>query len=109
MSADVISELMAQLSVPAVQTITRGRTVITLGPWSNGHEEQVAIVTHVYGSGLPGGMVNLFVMVDLSQPLICEEIPWYPTRRDAEQALAANAEKANIIGGAVCCYFPERV
>jgi hypothetical protein len=108
MSKELMDGLMQELQQVSVKQITRGRIVTTLGPWSNGHEEQCAIVTHVYGSGFPGDKVNLFIFVDLSQPLIVEDIPWYPSRREAEQALAANAEKANLTGGAVCCYFPAR-
>lgn len=83
--------------------------VTTLGPWTNGHDEQCAIVTHVYGTGLPGDLVNLHVFVDLAPTLIATEVPWYPTRADAEAALAANADKANMTGSAVVCYFPDRV
>lgn len=109
MSAEnLIEQLRDQLHVAPAHRISRGRMVTTLGPWSNGHEEQCALVTHVYGTGLPGDMVNLFVFVDLAQPQVVEMIPWYPSRAEAEQALAANAEKANITGGAVCCYFPAR-
>lgn len=86
-----------------------GMPVTTLGPWSNGHDEQTAVITHVYGDGLPGDLVNLFIFVDLGQPLVTEMIPWFPTRRAAEQALAADPEKANITGGAVCCYLPNKV
>lgn len=104
----VIQHLEQTLATPDTPQITRGRSVIALGPWSNGHEEQAAVITNVYGSGLPGDLVNLFVFVDLGQPLVLEGVPWYPSRAVAEQALAANTETANIIGGAVCCYFPDR-
>jgi len=108
--SEALTEALArQLQALRQPTVSRGRTVVTLGPWTNGHDEQVAIVTHVYGCGLPGDLVNLHVFVDLAETLIASEVPWYPTRADAEQALAANAEKANITGGAVCCYFPDRV
>lgn len=108
MSEKLMSELMSELAQRPVVHIGMGRMVRTLGPWSNGHEEQCAVVTHVYGAGIPGCKVNLHVFVDLAQPLICEDVPWYPSRAHAEQALAADAEKANIIGGAVCCYYPDR-
>lgn len=94
---------------PAKPRISRGRDVITLGPWSNGHEEQCAKVTHVYGDGLPGDVVNLFVFVDCGQPQLVDRVPWYPTRAEAVQALNASPEMANITGSAVCCYFPDRV
>lgn len=109
MSQALEAALKQQLAVLHQPVISRGRIVTTLGPWTNGHDEQCAIVTHVYGTGLPGDLVNLHVFVDLGDTIIAAEVPWYPSRAAAEQALAANAEKANITGGAVVCYFPDRV
>lgn len=95
-------------SAPVVR-VTRGRMVEVLGPWSNGHTEQVGIVTHVYGEGLPGDRVNLHVFVDESDTLIASRVPWYPTKRDAEESTRALPEHSDIVGAPQACYFPERV
>lgn len=88
--------------------VTRGRTVEAYGPWSNGHMEQAAVVTHVYGEGdEPGVLVNLYVMVDADAPMVCVEIPFYPSRQHALAAMATGEAKHN--GGAVVAYWPERV
>jgi hypothetical protein len=88
-----------------VTRITRGQMVHTFGPWSNGHHEQCAIVTHVWGDGsAPGTLVNLHVFVDEGASLITSEVPWYPTRAEAEASMQANAESVASMGGAVVCF-----
>lgn len=90
-----------------MKRVTQGRIVRTQGPWSNGHGEQAAMVTHVYGDGsVSPTLVNLHVFVDLGQPMIANEVPWYESRNHAIAALAADLTKQN--GGANACWFPER-
>lgn len=92
-----------------VVRITRGRMVHTFGPWSNGHHEQCAIVTHVHGQGIaPGTLVNLHVFVDEGASLIVSEVPWYETRAEAERVMQANAESVAQMGGAVICFYPDK-
>lgn len=72
--------------------VRRGDTVETWGPHSNGHMEQVAIVTHVYGQGDEAGVpVNLMLMQDLGTPMVAAEVPCYPSRQHAIAALGAQA------------------
>jgi hypothetical protein len=86
--------------------VRRGDTVTTYGPWSNGHMEQVAIVTHVYGYGDEDSvLVNLHVFVDLGQPLITHEVPFHRSRMHALAAMAAHEAIANA--GAVTCWPRE--
>jgi hypothetical protein len=87
--------------------VSRGRIVHTLGPWSNGHSEQAAIVTHVHGDGeMAGELVNLTIFVDEGMPLIQGGVPWFPTR---EVALATlQATQNSLVPGARACWFPER-
>lgn len=93
---------------PKVPRIRLGQMVHTFGPWSNGHHEQCAIVTHVLGEGVaPGTLVNLHVFVDEGMSLIVREVQWYATRAEAEQAMVANAESVAQMGGAVVCFFPD--
>lgn len=85
--------------------VTRGRIVTTLGPWSNGHQEQCAIVTNVYGDGdVAGTPVNLHIFVDEGMDLMQSGVPWYPTR----EAAAAALDTAQLSAGARACWFPER-
>lgn len=91
-------------SINPPQGVRRGGVVITQGPWSHGHDEQCAIVTHVWGDGaVPGILVNLHVFVDEGESLICSGVPWYPTRA---QALAAVYPLAGqVMGGPVVCWL----
>jgi hypothetical protein len=85
--------------------VRRGDIVETWGPHSNGHMEQAGVVTNVYGQGdEPGVLVNLFVFVDLGEPMIAAEVPCYPTRNHAIAALAG-ATMSN--GGAQVCWPRE--
>lgn len=87
--------------------ITPGRIVKTYGPSSNGHQEQVAIVTHVYGDGEAyATLVNLHVFTDLGEPLIAAEVRFYQSQQHAIAALAVGEIEAN--GGAIACWLPER-
>ena len=80
--------------------VRRGSIVIAHGPWSNGHDEQAAIVTHVWGLERPGALVNLHVFTDLSDPLIVSEVPWYPSRESAMRALG----DSHFDGGPRVCW-----
>lgn len=83
--------------------VTRGAIVMTYGPWSNGHQEQTAIVTHVYGQGLTGSLVNLHVFMDEGMSLVESAVPWYPTLAEGLALLQSSSHRA----GARFCYFPE--
>jgi hypothetical protein len=83
--------------------IKRGMTVLTEGPWSAGHTQQCAIVTHVYGEGDETGvLVNLYVFIDQSNPMIFTEIPFYRTRLEG---LAAQTQHGAANFGAKFCYL----
>lgn len=87
--------------------VSLGRIVRTNGPWSNGHVEQCALVTHVYGDGLaPGTPVNLHVFIDMDQSIPVTEVPWYPTREAAMQSIAAHENVSSHLPDV--CWFPER-
>lgn len=89
-------------------TIKRGMHVMTYGPWSNGHMEQVAVVTNVRGDGTaPGSLCNLHVFVDLGAPMLAEDVPWFDTWHEAEQAMTLRENKMQI-AGPVVCYSPQR-
>jgi hypothetical protein len=100
---DLISDT-PYVSPAATVTVKRGDMVEVLGPWSNGHTEQIAIVTHVYGTGLPGDRVNLHVFVDEGDTLIASRVSFYPTRKEAEQATQALPEFTDIVGAPSACY-----
>lgn len=102
-AADIDPTLSPAAPTPAVH-IRRGAMVEVLGPWSNGHTEQIGLVTWVYGDGLPGDRVNLHVFVDEDQPLIASRVVWYPTRLEAEQATRAQPEQTDIVGAPAACY-----
>jgi hypothetical protein len=112
MSADIEREYSDQLrhainagrDQPQKMRVTMGRIVHVWGPWSNGHDEQSAIVTHAHGNG---EMVNVFVFVDEGAPMQASEIPFYPTRAEAIAAMAAAQTGANI-GGPLVAYFPDK-
>jgi hypothetical protein len=67
--------------------------------------EQAAFVTHVYGEGDEAAVpVNLVIMLDLGNPMIAGEVPFYPSRQHAMAALA----RAGISnGGAQVCWPRE--
>lgn len=87
--------------------VRRGDIVETWGPHANGHMEQVAHVTHVYGEGDERGVpVNLLVLIDLVGPMVASEVPCYPTRQHAMAALVAHSLSN---GGAQVCWPRETV
>lgn len=90
--------------------VRRGSLVETWGPHSNGHMEQVALVTHVYGEGDEAGVpVNLYVYVDLGGGMIATEVPYFPTRQRAMAALAMATlmSPGSSNGGAQVCWPRE--
>lgn len=94
-------------TVQRIERVSMGRIVRTNGPWSNGHVEQCALVTHVYGDGLaPGTPVNLHVFIDMDQSIPVTEVPWYPTREAAMQSIAAHENVSSHCPDV--CWFPER-
>lgn len=110
LTAPPTEEMMKLLQAPVAAArrpcVSRGRMVHTNGPWSNGHEEQCAIVTNVLGEGVaPGSIVNLHVFIDADQSMIATGVPWYPTR---EEALASLLPDRNPVGGPEVCWFPDR-
>jgi hypothetical protein len=97
---------MRQTRAEPLPRVSRGRIVHTDGPWSNGHEEQCALVTHVYGDGyVPGTPVNLHVFIDMDQSIPVGHVPWYPTREAAMAALAGGELPAH---SPRVCWFPAR-
>lgn len=84
--------------------VRRGRIVITWGPWSNGHEEQCAIVTNVYGKG---EMVNLQIFVDEGAPVLANEVPFFNTKADAMAAMQTT-EAGVAANSGLCAYYPDR-
>lgn len=101
------AQLHASLNKPAAPPaqVKRRDLVTTYGPWSNGHDEQCAIVTHVQGEGVaPGTFVNLHVFVDEGPSMIASEVPWFATRAEAEQAMTASQDSFSNAGPKVC-YF----
>jgi hypothetical protein len=85
--------------------VARGQIVMTHGPWSNGHQEQTAIVTHVYGQGVTGSLVNLHVFMDEGMSLVESAVPWYPTLAEGLERVQLSSQRA----GARFCYFPQPV
>jgi hypothetical protein len=82
--------------------IARGDVVLTEGPWSAGHSEQCALVTHVYGQGdEPGVLVNLYVFIDQGMPMVFTEVPFFPSRDDG---IAAQSAHGTATVGAKFCY-----
>lgn len=105
-AAEMMKLLQAPVAAAKRPCVSRGRMVHTNGPWSNGHEEQCAIVTNVLGEGVASGsIVNLHVFIDADQPMIATGVPWYPTR---EEALASLLPDRNPVGGPEVCWFPDR-
>lgn len=85
--------------------VRQGQTVQVWGPWSNGHDEQAAMVTQVHGIG---HLVNLFIFVDAGEPMIATEVPFYPTRALAMDAMMKNGTPMNL-GGPQVAYFHDEV
>jgi hypothetical protein len=83
--------------------VKMGDTVHVWGPWSNGHDEQAAIVTHTHGNGQH---VNLFVLVDEGAPMSANQVPFFITRAAAMQYMT-DAQAVTNTGGPVVAYFPE--
>lgn len=98
---EVMRELKAALT-PDKQ-VKRGDIVSTFGPWSNGHDEQCAIVTHVdsHDGSIAGVCVNLQVFVDEGPIMLASLVPWYPNRFDA---IAASQYLTGTIGGPKVCW-----
>lgn len=116
MTADQVAELRQRVGLdpkpdraaPPLQRVTRGRMVHTFGPWSNGHDEQCAIVTHVRGDGdAPGTLVNLHVFVDDGPSMLAISVPWFATRAEAVASMVPN-DAAMPEPGPRVCWFPDR-
>jgi hypothetical protein len=87
--------------------VRRGDIVNTWGPHSNGHMEQVALVTNVYGEGDEAGVpVNLHVFVDLGGYMLAGEVPFYQSRQHAIAALYGDTGPSS--GGAVVAWPLEQ-
>lgn len=100
----VAAKLRRELADDAqVRLVRMGETVHVWGPWSNGHDEQAAIVTHAHGNGQH---VNLFVLVDEGAPMSANQVPFFITRAAAMQYMT-EAQVTTNIGGPVVAYFPE--
>lgn len=87
--------------------VKRGAIVLTRGPWSNGHEEQVAVITNVRGGGFSGDLVNLHLFIDLSDvAMVYEDVPWFATYAEAQARMLATP---GIIGdgGPMVCWSDE--
>lgn len=99
-------EQQKQQRLRQMPRVSHGRIVHTNGPWSNGHQEQCAIVTNVMGDGVaPGSFVNLHVFIDADQSITVTHVPWFPTR---EAALASLLPDRNPVGGPEVCWFPDQ-
>lgn len=100
----VAAKLRREIAGNAQARLVRmGETVHVWGPWSNGHDEQCAIVTHAHGNGQ---MVNIFVLVDEGAPMQASEVPFFITRAAAMQYLI-DAQVTRNIGGPIVAYYPE--
>jgi hypothetical protein len=103
-----LDEVMAELkrTLRPERRVRRGNLVTTFGPWSNGHDEQCAIVTHVdsHEGNIPGVGVNLQVFVDEGPMMLASLVPWYPSR---PEALEAARGMTGTIGGPKVCWPHE--
>jgi hypothetical protein len=101
---EVIRQLKADLKPRRV--VRRGQIVNVFGPWSNGHDEQCAIVTHVdsHDGSIIGVGVNLQVFVDEGPMMLASLVPWFPSRTEA---LEAARGMSGTIGGPKVCWPTE--